>query len=85
MGAGLEIRRSDYTSVELRAVSGRCSDGAQVRRLLAVALVLDGCSRTEAGDVPVFVEIVQTGAGGWGCYAEALSRSRAGLTACLSA
>ena len=48
MGAGLEIRRSDYTSVELRAVSGRCSDGAQVRRLLAVALVLDGCSRTEA-------------------------------------
>jgi transposase len=46
--AGLEITRSDYTSVELRALSGRCSDGAQVRRLLALALVLDGRSRTEA-------------------------------------
>lgn len=48
MGAGLEITRSDYTSAELRALSGRCLDGAQVRRLLALALVLDGHSRTEA-------------------------------------
>ena len=46
MGAGLEITRSDFTSAELRALSGRCTDGAQVRRLLA--LVLDGRSRTEA-------------------------------------
>lgn len=48
MGRGLEITRTDYTSAELRARSGRCSDGAQVRRLLALALVLDGHSRTEA-------------------------------------
>jgi len=48
MGAGLEITRSDYTSAELRALSGRCLDGARVRRLLALALVLDGHSRTEA-------------------------------------
>ena len=48
MGAGLEITRGDHTSVELRALSGRCTDGAQVRRLLALALVLDGYSRTEA-------------------------------------
>ena len=48
MSAPLEITRTDYTSAELRALSGRCSDGAQVRRLLALALVLDGHSRTEA-------------------------------------
>jgi transposase len=48
MSAPLEIRRTDYSSAELRAWSGRCSDGAQVRRLLALALVLDGRSRTEA-------------------------------------
>ena len=48
MGAALKITRTDYTSAELRGVSARCSDGAQVRRLLAVALVLDGYSRREA-------------------------------------
>ena len=48
MVAGLEITRGDYTSAELRGLSGRCSDGAQVRRLLALALVLDGRSRAEA-------------------------------------
>ena len=48
MGTGLKITRDDYTSGELRAMSGRCSDGAQVRRLLVLALVLDGYSQTEA-------------------------------------
>jgi len=48
MSAALAITRTDYTSAELRALSGRCADGAQVRRLLALALVLDGHSRTEA-------------------------------------
>jgi transposase len=51
MGAGLEITRRDDTSAELRCLSGRCSDGAQVRRLLALALVLDGHSRTEAANL----------------------------------
>ena len=48
MGAAVKITRADYTSAELRGFSGRCSDGAQVRRLLALALVLDGHSQTEA-------------------------------------
>jgi transposase len=48
MGGKLEITRSDYASAALRALSGRCTDGAQVRRLLALALVLDGYSRPEA-------------------------------------
>lgn len=51
MGAMLRITRTDYTSAELRALSVKCTDGAQVRRLLAVALVLDGRSRSEAASV----------------------------------
>ena len=48
MGAPLEIVRTDHTSAELRALSNRCPDGAQVRRILALAMILDGRSRTEA-------------------------------------
>ena len=48
MGTALQITRTDHTSGELRARAGKCRDGAQVRRLLALALVLDGRSRSEA-------------------------------------
>ena len=48
MGAALSIRRDDQTAAKLRAVAARCGDGAQVRRILAIALVLEGGSRTEA-------------------------------------
>jgi len=48
MGAALTITRRDHTAAELRVIAGKCDDGAQVRRLLALALVLDGRSRTEA-------------------------------------
>jgi len=48
MSRPLEITRTDYSSAGLRGLSSGCRDGAQVRRLLALALVLDGHSRTEA-------------------------------------
>ena len=51
MGAPVGITRTDLTSGELRGLSGRCSDGAQVRRILAVAMVLDGRARTEAAEL----------------------------------
>ena len=51
MGAPLGITRTEYTSGELRHLSGRCSDGAQVRRVLAMAMVLEGRSRTEAAEL----------------------------------
>ena len=35
---------------DLRAVASKCRDGARVRRLLALAFVLDGHTRTEAAD-----------------------------------
>lgn len=48
MGATLRITRMDHTSAELRALSAKCDDGAQVRRMLAIAGVLDGWPRGEA-------------------------------------
>jgi transposase len=48
MGAAVRVTRTDRTSSELRAVAGKCRDGAQVRRILALAMVLEGRPRTEA-------------------------------------
>ena len=48
MGAAITITRDEFTAAELRGASSKCADGTQVRRLLALALVLDGRSRTEA-------------------------------------
>lgn len=50
MGAALAITRTDHTAAELRSVAAKSNDGAQVRRLLALALILEGCSRTEAAE-----------------------------------
>jgi transposase len=51
MGAPLGITRTDHTGADLRRLSRRCPDGTQVRRLLALALVLDGHSRSEAASL----------------------------------
>ena len=51
MGSPLDITRADYSAQELRGLSSRCADGAQVRRILAIALVLEGRSRTEAAEL----------------------------------
>jgi transposase len=48
MGKLLTITRTDRSSGELRAVAAKCRDGAQVRRLLALAMVLAGAPRAEA-------------------------------------
>jgi len=41
--------RKDYTADDLRRLSRTSSNSKQTRRLLALALIYDGCSRTEAG------------------------------------
>ena len=51
MGAPLEIMRTEYTAGELRGLSSRCSDGEQVRRVLAIAMVLEGWDRTQAAEL----------------------------------
>ena len=47
MGTAVRVTRGDLTSSGLRAASAKCTDGAQVRRILAVALVLEGRPRSE--------------------------------------
>lgn len=43
--------RKTHTSSELRSLARTCSDVGQARRLLSLAAVLDGASRTEAATV----------------------------------
>jgi len=48
MSAALRITRTEHTAEDLRSAASKCRDGAQVRRLLALAMVLEGRSRAEA-------------------------------------
>ena len=47
MARGIPLR-TDYTGDDLRRLSRSSTDGKQTRRLLALALIYDGVSRTEA-------------------------------------
>jgi len=50
MGKAIAVR-TDYTAGEVRGLAKRAKDAAQARRLLAIAAVLDGASRTEASRI----------------------------------
>lgn len=50
MGKPPTITRTEHTADDLRAFASKSRDGAQVRRLLAPAFILDGHTRTEAAD-----------------------------------
>ena len=55
MAAAVRLRE-DYDAAQLRGLAKRSSDAAQTRRLLALAAIYDGGSRTEAaklGGAPV--------------------------------
>lgn len=59
MAAAIGVR-SDYTGADLRRIARRSGDPDQVRRLLAVALILDGGSRSDAAKVAgVTLQIVR--------------------------
>ena len=47
MRAGIELR-DDYAAADLRHLARRSDDADQTRRLLSIAVILDGGSRTEA-------------------------------------
>jgi transposase len=49
--AGAIGLRGDYSGADLRRLARRCGDADQVRRLLALAVILDGGSRSEAAKV----------------------------------
>ena len=46
MAAAIGVR-SDFTSTDLGRFSRRCDDSDQVRRVLALPLILDGGSRSD--------------------------------------
>jgi transposase len=48
MSVGVEITRLDFSSADLRREASRCGDARAACRMLAIALVLDGASRTDA-------------------------------------
>jgi transposase len=50
MGQAIAVR-TDFTASEVRRFAKRARDAAQVRRLLAIAAVLDGASREDAAKV----------------------------------
>ncbi len=43
--SGIEITRRDLTAVDLRAAAGKSRDAKASRRMLALALVLEGMDR----------------------------------------
>ena len=46
--AGISITRGELTAADLRAASGRTKDARAARRMLAIALVLEGVDRATA-------------------------------------
>ena len=46
--AGIAVTRKELTSTELRAAAGRTKDARATRRMLAIALVLEGMDRETA-------------------------------------
>lgn len=50
MGRPVALGRKGHTAAELRELAARSRNGAEVRRLLALALILEGRSRTEAAE-----------------------------------
>ena len=50
MGGRISLR-DDFDGIALRRLSKRCRDGAQTRRLLALAEIYDGARRTEAARI----------------------------------
>ena len=51
MGQPVAITNSDHSAADLRRLASREKDGQVVRRLLALALILEGRSRTEAAQM----------------------------------
>ena len=48
--AGIEVTRLDLSATELRKAAGKCRDAKALRRMLALALVLEGVDRTRAAE-----------------------------------
>jgi hypothetical protein len=64
MAAAIGLR-NDYGSGGLQAAAKRSKDGPQARRLLALAAIYDGATRTEAAKIGgVGLQVVRSRLGG---------------------
>ena len=50
MGAAVKVTRDDMTARDLRTAAGHVKNGKVARRMLAIALVLEGASRKVAAE-----------------------------------
>lgn len=50
VGAKIEVTRLELSAVQPRRLASRSQDGRLARRILAIALVLEGWSRAEAAE-----------------------------------
>lgn len=50
VGAPVRITRTDYTAADLRGFAAKSNDAGQVRRLLALALIMEGHPRESAAE-----------------------------------
>ena len=50
MSAAIPLRR-DFDASQLRSLARKAKDGPQARRLLALAAIYDGATRTEAAEI----------------------------------
>ena len=73
MGAAVKVTRMDHTAQELRALAAKSKNTAQARRLLAIAMVLEGASRPDAARQTAWIDRRCA----TGCIATTKRRSRA--------
>ena len=50
MAAGIAITREDLSARQLRSAAAKAKDGRSTRRMLAIALVLEGADRKTAAE-----------------------------------
>jgi hypothetical protein len=49
--AGIAITRTEFTATEMRAAAGKTKHARAARRMLAIALVIEGANRKTAADL----------------------------------
>ena len=55
MGQALPITRTEHTDEALREFAAKCRDGAQVRCVLAIALILEGRPALKRRTCPAWI------------------------------
>ena len=53
MGQAVTITRTEWTASDIRTQAAKCEDADQARRLLAIAMILDGATRQDAANTSV--------------------------------